>query len=78
MSKSGFFNPLDKNKPKAGKSPFDFKAPSYDERSSCFISAGEHHGVGHKNPVGHDGNAKMHVDALPYGRVNTMRIDEKG
>lgn len=78
MSKSGFFNPLDKTKPRSGKFPFDFKAPPYDERSGPFICAGEHHGVGHKNPVGHEGNAKLRVDALPYGRVNTMRVDEKG
>ena len=65
--------------PKNGKnSPWDFRAPQYDERSSSFVNAGTHYGVGHRNPVGHEGNAKQFVETLPQGRAKTMRDDVKG
>jgi hypothetical protein len=35
-----------------GKYPFEFKAPTYDNRSSRGISAGDYYGVGRKTPVG--------------------------
>lgn len=64
-------------KPKDGKnSPWDFRCPEYDQRSSNFVSAGTNYGVGHKQPVGHIGNPKQRVDTLPYGNVETMRVDE--
>lgn len=67
-----------KDKPVDGKnSPWDFRCPQYDQRSSCFVNAGTDYGVGINQPVGHSGNPKKKVDVLPYGRVNTMRIDEK-
>ncbi len=81
----GFKDPLaiknqrPKDKPKDGKnSPWDFTCPQYDLRSSNFVNAGTHYGVGHRQPVGHDGNPKQNVDVLPQSRVNTMRVDEKG
>lgn len=55
------------------KSPWDFTAPCYDQRN--LISAGDNHGTGFNNPVGHKGNPKERVDTLPYGTVNTMRVD---
>jgi len=65
--------------PKDGqKSPWDFRCPQYDQRSSCFVNAGTHYGVGHTQPVGHEGNPKQFVAVLPQGKVNTMRIDEAG
>lgn len=82
--KSGFKDALADNsqkpqpKPKNGKnSPWDFRCPEYDERSSCFVNAGTKHGVGVNNPVGHTGKVKDRVPTLPYGRVQTMRVDEK-
>ncbi len=60
------------------KSPFDFQCPQYDNRSGPFINAGTHYGVGHVNPVGHEGNPKQTVDVLPKGRVMTMKVDERG
>lgn len=58
--KSGFKDPIaikkqdPKDKPVDGKkSPWDFTCPQYDQRSSCFVNAGTHYGVGHKQPVGH-------------------------
>ncbi len=67
------------DKPKDGKnSPWDFRCPQYDQRSSNFVNAGTHYGVGINQPVGHEGNPKQRVDVLPIGRVQTMRVDEKG
>ena len=63
--------------PKNGKnSPWDFRAPQYDERSSSFVNAGTHYGVGHNQPVGHEGNPKTSSPALPQGRVKTMEVDD--
>ena len=50
--KTRFPNPIEP-KGKEQKSPWDFTQPDYDERSSCYVNAGSHYGVGHKNPVGH-------------------------
>lgn len=84
-SKSGFSDPckikdhVQKCEPEDGKnSPWDFRCPEYDQRSSNFINAGTHYGMGVKQPVGHQGNPKQTVDSLPKGSMNTMRIDEKG
>jgi len=67
------------DKPKDGKnSPWDFTCPQYDQRSSCFVNAGTHYGVGINQPVGHEGNPKQRVDVLPYGKHPTMQIDEIG
>ncbi len=83
--KSGFKDPDaikkqdPKDKPVDGKkSPWDFRCPQYDQRSSNFVNAGTHYGTGIRQPIGHEGNPKDKVDVLPYGRVNTMRVDEKG
>jgi len=84
-AKSGFKDPIavteqrEINKPQDGKnSPWDFRCPHYDQRSSNFINAGTHYGVGRNQPVGHEGNPKVEVPVLPKGRVNTMRVDEVG
>lgn len=81
--KSGFNDPIKikaqtpKNKPVDGKnSPWSFECPEYDQRSSCFVSAGTNYGVGHRQPVGHEGNPKQKVPVLPMGNVNTMKVDE--
>lgn len=83
--KSGFNDPIaiknqkPEDKPKDGKSsPWDFRCPQYDERSSCFVNAGTHYGVGHNQPVGHAGNPKSKSPVLPSGKVKTMEVDEKG
>ena len=83
--KSGFKDPIairkqdPKDKPVDGKnSPWDFRCPQYDERSSCFVNAGTHYGVGYTQPVGHSDGAKMRNDILPVGRHMGMKIDEKG
>ena len=45
------------------KSPWNFKAPSYDERHSCFVNAGQKHGTGFNQPVGSEKASKE--DAMP-------------
>lgn len=37
---------------KKSPNPWNFDQPDYDERSSCFINAGTHYGVGKAQPVG--------------------------
>ncbi len=84
-SKSGFKCPIavteqrEIDNPQDGKnSPWDFRCPQYDQRSSNFINAGTHYGVGRNQPVGHTGNPKERAECLPMGRVNTMRDDNRG
>jgi hypothetical protein len=67
----------EKCEPKDGKnSPWDYRCPQYDQRSSNFINAGTCYGVGINQPVGHEGNPKK--EGVPFGRVPTMRVDEVG
>lgn len=83
--KSGFNDPIaiKNQKPKdhpldGKKTPWDFTCPQYDQRSSCFVNAGTHYGVGHRQPVGHKGNPKTSASVLPHGKVKGMEVDEKG
>src|ERR1700728_3632625 len=83
-AKSGMADPIaiknqnEPNEPKDGiKSPWDFRCPQYDQRSSSFINAGTHYGVGHRQPIGHEGNPKETVAVLPQGRKNTTQDDDK-
>lgn len=73
---TGFKDPIARKPGKHKKSPWDFRCPPYDERTSCYVDAGSHYGIGHKSPVGHSGNPKVRVPTLPYGRVNTLEVDE--
>jgi len=84
-AKYGFADPIrikdqnKKDKPKDGvNSPWDFTCPQYDQRSSNFVNAGTHYGVGHRQPVGHKGNPLRVVDVLPQTRVNTLQDDDLG
>lgn len=67
--------PIDEPRSMNQKS-WNFECPQYDQRSSCFVNAGTHYGVGHNQPIGsheHSSNGP-----IPMGKVSTMRIDEKG
>lgn len=84
-AKSNFADPIaikDQNlecKPEDGvNSPWDFRCPQYDQRSSNFVNAGTHYGVGHKQPVGHSGNPKEYADVMPMTRHNTLQDDDLG
>jgi hypothetical protein len=65
-------------KPKAEKkkSPWDFRAPKYDERTSCYVDAGSHYGVGFTNPVGHTSGVKQRVATMPFDHKLGMETDE--
>lgn len=84
-TKSGFAD-LDRikeqnkeNQPEDGKaSPWDFRCPQYDQRSSNFVNAGTHYGIAMRQPVGHTGNPKAVVDVLPRTRMNTTQDDDLG
>lgn len=82
--KSGFSDPLKikkqepTDKPVDGKkSPWDFRCPQYDQRSSCFVNAGTDYGVGINQPVGHKGEPKQNAPCLPRGKVTTMKLYEE-
>ncbi len=60
-----FENKCDKPHEKQKFSAWNFEQPVLDHRSSCFVNAGNKFGVGHKNPVGHLGNAKHKVSTMP-------------
>lgn len=70
-------NKQDQPKDSVG-SPWDFRCPQYDQRSSNFINAGTHYGTAMRQPVGHSGNPKSVVPALPQTRVNTQQVDDLG
>jgi len=75
--KTGFNDPIaPKGNSKTMKSPWNFDQPNYDERTSCYVNAGSHYGVGHRQPVGHEGNPSMEAATLPRGKVKTMKDDE--
>lgn len=76
--KSGFKDPISVKEGKKMKFPWNFDCPQYDERSSCYVNAGSHYGVGHRQPVGHHGDPKSKVSTLPTDRrkVKTMKDDE--
>lgn len=84
-TKSGFADPArikEQNKQDQPKdsvnSPWDFRCPQYDQRSSNFINAGTHYGIGLRQPVGHKGNPKTVVDVLPQTRRDTLQNDDLG
>lgn len=60
-----FKNILKPKEIKNKKSPWDFTAPEYDERSSKFVDAGCNYGVGHNQPVGKEGKASPY--SIPKG-----------
>jgi hypothetical protein len=77
--KTGFKDPIKSSiKEKNQVSPWNFDCPPYDERSSCYVNAGAHHGVGHRQPVGHSAMPKQRVGTMPMGKVKTLKDDEVG
>ncbi|HMK58769.1 MAG TPA: hypothetical protein VK462_06925 [Nitrososphaeraceae archaeon] len=84
-TKSGFVDPArikeqnERDQPKDGiKSPWDFRCPQYDQRSSNFVNAGTHYGVGINQPIGHKGDPKRTVPVLPQNHMNTLQDDDLG
>lgn len=69
-----FKNKIEEKTEKTIKSPWDFTCPHYDERTSCYVNAGSHHGVGYRQPVG----SKTHTPSggVPVGKGMGMTVDE--
>lgn len=75
--KNNFKDPIAvKGETKKIKNPWNFDQPQYDERSSCFVNAGSHYGVGYRTPVGHMGNSKQNAKTLPEYHAKTIKVDE--
>lgn len=66
--KTGFKDALAQNK--------DTKYTTYDKRSSVFVNKGVNYGVGVNAPIGKE--TASNSGGVPYGKVNTMRVDETG
>lgn len=75
--KTGFRDPLEVENPKKKKSPWNFEAPVYDERSSCFVNAGSDYGVGHRQPVGKK-EARRMDEVIPMRKVRTLKTQYVG
>ena len=43
----------------------EFRAPSYDNRTSCSVSAGDNYGVGHRVPVGKESAGSIESGPIP-------------
>lgn len=43
----------------------EFKAPSYDNRTSCSVSAGDDYGIGHRTPVGKEKASPITSGPIP-------------
>jgi hypothetical protein len=69
-----FKNQLEPKDIVKAKNPWDFDQPEYDERSSCYVNAGSHYGLGHRQPVG----SKQYSSkgGVPVGKSMGMTIDE--
>jgi len=44
---------------------WSYDAPSYDNRTSCSISAGDDYGSGHRNPIGSKQSTPMKSGPIP-------------
>ena len=70
-----FKDPIARPKGKEQRNPWSFECPPYDQRSSCYVDAGSHYGIGKKTPVGHMDNPKSKVATLPFSK-KAPKVDE--
>lgn len=54
-----------KQKKRDGLKQWSFKAPSYDNRTSCSLSAGDDYGIGHRIPVGKEKAGSLESGPIP-------------
>lgn len=62
-----FKDPIRPKKKEHGKYPWDFKAPSYDNRSSCSINVGDDYGTGFNQPIGKFKAKEWNQGPIPMG-----------
>ena len=60
-----FKNPIKPTKKEDGEKEWSFKAPTYDNRTSCSIPAGDDYGVGFRTPVGKEKPNAMASGPIP-------------
>jgi len=58
-------DPISPKKRTDGDFPWSYKAPSYDNRTSCSISAGNDYGIGHRTPVGKEAPGPISSGPIP-------------
>ena len=58
-------DPIAPKKKEDGDYPFEFKAPSYDNRTSCSMRAGDDYGIGFRNPIGKDKVGSIESGPIP-------------
>jgi hypothetical protein len=63
--KKPFHDPIAPKSKTNGDYPFEFKAPSYDNRTSCSMKAGDDYGIGFKQPVGKEKARPMQSGPIP-------------
>lgn len=54
-----------KQKKRDGQKEWSYKAPSYDNRTSCSMSAGDDYGIGHRTPVGKEKAGSVESGPIP-------------
>jgi hypothetical protein len=62
-------NRIQPTKKEDGKYPFEFKAPSYDNRTSCSMNAGDDYGVGFNQPTGKYGAKGPESGPIPQSSM---------
>ena len=60
-----FKNPIKPAKKENGEEEWSFKAPSYDNRTSCSIPGGDDYGNGFRTPVGKEKASGMKSGPIP-------------
>ena len=70
-----FKNPIKPAKKENGEKEWSFKAPSYDNRTSCSIPGGDDYGNGFRTPVGKEKASGKNV-AVKAGSVTKKQIEE--
>lgn len=58
-------DPIAPKQKKDGDYPFEFKAPSYDNRTSCSMSAGDDYGTGFRTPLGKEKARSLSEGPIP-------------
>lgn len=58
-------DPIAPRQKENGNYPFEFKAPSYDNRTSCSMSAGNDYGVGFRVPLGKEAAGPIESGPIP-------------
>lgn len=63
--KKPFHDPITPRQKEDGHYPWEFKAPSYDNRTGPNMCAGNHYGVGFRTPVGKKKASSMKEGPIP-------------